>query len=294
MNSKNSIIDKVLENFGLTENETKVYLECLHETDLGPFKLAALTGIPRTTVYEILTSLSLKGLVELQQSDGFTKQQTKVRAKNPTTIRDIIRTKKRELSELEVDVVEILPMLNKDYFKDEANADFQFLAGIDGARKVYFSEVADVKLPMLVFDNLMPMNVFGKEDINRDVLRQTERIIKNGGQLKELGVMNEWSRHVLEYQVAMDDKYLEAREQRLLDVVGIEFNQRIVIQGDWIKISCAKEEEAWGIIIRSASLAKTMRGIFNLVWGLAKPITTELVKSWGKNDFWQAEKKRTS
>lgn len=286
------IIDRVLKDFGLSESETKVYLECLKESDLGPFKLARLTGIPRTTIYEILSSLALKGLVELEQSDGFTKQQTKVRAKNPTTIRDIVRKKSRKLSELEVDIVEILPMLNKDYFKDEANADFQFLPGIEGARKVYFSEVADVKLPMLVFDNLMPMNVFGREDINRDVLRQTKKIINNGGQLKELGVMNEWSRHVLEYQVSLDDNYLEAREQRLLDIPGIEFNQRIVIQGDWIKISCAKEEEAWGIIIRSESLATTLRGIFNLVWSLAKPITTKLVKSWGKNGFWEEEKKK--
>ena len=120
-----NLTNKILTNFGLTENEIKVYLECLKETDLGPFKIANLTGIPRTTIYEILTSLSLKGLVELQQSDGLTKQQTKVRAKNPTTIRDIVRAKKQKLSQLEVDVVEILPFLNKEYFKDEANADFQ-------------------------------------------------------------------------------------------------------------------------------------------------------------------------
>lgn len=286
------IVDRVFRDFGLSVSETKVYLECLKESDLGPFKLARLTGIPRTTIYEILSSLALKGLVELEQSDGFTKQQTKVRAKNPTTIRDIVRKKSRKLSELEVDIVEILPMLNKDYFKKEANADFRFLPGIDGAREVYFSEVADVKLPMLVFDNLMPMNVFGKEDINRDVLRQTGKIINNGGQLKELGVMNEWSRHVLEYQVSLDENYLEAREQRLLDVPGIKFNQRIVIQGDWIKISCAKEEEAWGIVIRSESLAVTLRGIFNLVWSMARPITTDLVRSWGKNGFWEAEMRK--
>jgi len=287
-----SLVSKVLRQFGLSEGETKVYLKCLEGDDLGPFKLSKLTGIPRTTIYEILTSLALKGLVELEQSDGFTKQQTKVRAKNPTTIRDLVREKKRGLARLEVDVVEILPILNKDYFKDEANADFKFFPGIEGARKVYFSEPGSHEVPMMIFDNLMPMNVFGKEEINRDALKQTKKVIENGGQLKELGVMNEWSRHVLEYQVSLDNKYLEASEQRLLDVPGIKFNQRIVIQGDWIKISCAKEEEAWGIVIRSESFAATMRGIFYLVWSLAKPITTELVKSWGKNDFYEAENAR--
>lgn len=287
-----TIVEKTLKDFGLTENETKVYLECLRETDLGPFKLANLTGIPRTTIYEILTSLSLKGLVELQHSDGFTKQQTKVKAKNPTTIRDIVRTKKRKLSELEVDVVQILPMLNKEYFKDEANADFQFLPGIEGARKIYFSEPGTHEVPMYIFDNLMSMNMFGRENINEDVTKSTDEILKRGGVVKELGLMSEWARHVISYQVSVDEKYLVAREQRLLDIPGLEFNQRLVIQGDWIKISCAKEEEAWGIIIRSESLAKTMLSIFNVVWSLARPITTELVKSWGKNEFYEAEKKK--
>lgn len=289
MSEKITLIGKVLKEFGLTEGEAKVYLECLKETDLGPFKLSKLTGIPRTTIYEILASLALKGLVEIEQSDGFTKQQTKVKAKNPTTIRDIVRQKKRKLSQLEVDVVEILPMLNKEYFRDEANADFQFFPGIEGARKVYFSEPGSHEVPMLVFDNLMPMNIFGRDDVNRDVEASTADILKNGGVVKELGVMSEWSRHVLGYQVAKDEKYFVAREQRLLDIPGIEFNQRIVIQGDWIKISCAKEEEAWGIIIKSESLAKTLTSLFNVVWALGRPITTELVKSWGKNDFWEAE-----
>ena len=90
-----NLINKVLLDFGLSESEIKVYLECLKETDLGPFKLANLTGIPRTTVYEILTSLALKGLVELEHSDGFTKKQTKVKAKNPTTLREMVRNKKK-------------------------------------------------------------------------------------------------------------------------------------------------------------------------------------------------------
>jgi len=287
-----NLINKILTNFGLTKNEIKVYLECLKETDLGPYKLANLTGIPRTTIYEVLTSLSLRGLVELEQSDGFTKQQTKVKAKNPTSIREIIRNKKRKLAELEVDIVEVLPFLNNDYFKEESNANFQFFEGIAGAKKVYFSEVGTHEVPMYIFDNLMPMNVFGKEMINKDVGLSTEDILKRGGIVKELGVMSEWARHVLTYQVARDKNYLVARDQRLLDIAGIEFNQRIVVQGNWINISCAKEEEAWGIKINSESLSKTMTSIFNVLWNLAKPITNEVVKSWGKNEFWEEEQKK--
>lgn len=274
--------ERILTNFGLSENEIKVYLECLKEKDLGPFKLAKLTGIPRTTVYELLTSLSLKGLVELEQSDGLTKQQTKVTAKNPTTIREIIRAKKRRLSQLEVDVVGILPMLNQDYFKDEANADFQFFPGIEGAKKVYFSETVSGKQPILVFDNFMPANVFGQKEVNDDVSKTTEKRLKAHQGSKELGILNEWSKHVLSYQVGRDENYLSTREVRLIDMPGVSINQTIIIQGNWIKIACAKEEEAWGIIIRSESLATTVKSIFDLVWPMGKIITVDSVKSWGE------------
>jgi hypothetical protein len=133
------------------------------------------------------------------------------------------------------------------------------------------------------------MNMFGRENVNEDVEASTKEIIKKGGVVKELGVMSEWARHVLQYQVERDENYLVAREQRLLDMPGVEFNQRMVVQGGWIKISCAKEEEAWGIIIRSQSLARTLASIFNIVWAMARPITTELVKTWGRNDFREAE-----
>ena len=50
---------RILANFGLNDNETKVYLASLKQDGLGPFKLSQLTGIPRTTIYETLMSLSL-------------------------------------------------------------------------------------------------------------------------------------------------------------------------------------------------------------------------------------------
>lgn len=77
---------KVLKRFGLTDNEIDIYIECLKNEELSPFQLSKLTGIPRTTVYDCLMSLSLKGLIELEQSDGFQKQQTRVRGKNPSEL----------------------------------------------------------------------------------------------------------------------------------------------------------------------------------------------------------------
>jgi sugar-specific transcriptional regulator TrmB len=80
---------QVLKEFGLSENEAKVYQSALELGETSPFGISKSTGIARTTVYAILTDLALKGLVELESSTGLMKQQTKVRAKNPSTLRDI-------------------------------------------------------------------------------------------------------------------------------------------------------------------------------------------------------------
>jgi sugar-specific transcriptional regulator TrmB len=129
-------VHHTLSRFGLTKNETDVYLAALKLNETSPFELARLTGIPRTTVYDILMTLSLKGLVTLTQSDGFTKQQTRIRAKNPSTLRSILRQKQKDLTSLEIDVMDILPQLKNDFQKQDANADFQFYPGIEGAVKV--------------------------------------------------------------------------------------------------------------------------------------------------------------
>jgi hypothetical protein len=163
-------INKTLIKFGLTDNETKIYLETLKEDDLSPFKLARLTGIPRTTVYEILMSLSLKGLVRLESSDGFTKQQTRVKAKNPSILRDLLWQKRQNISNLELEIVDILPSLKGDYHQSESNADFQFFPGIQGAKRVYFTEyIANPHLPIHAIDNMMPMDVFGRQAVNQDI-----------------------------------------------------------------------------------------------------------------------------
>ena len=82
-------VDKTLVAFGLTDKEARVYRAALNYEETSPFALSRETKIPRTTVYEILFNLSLKGLVTLVQSDGFSKQQTRIKARNPSMLREI-------------------------------------------------------------------------------------------------------------------------------------------------------------------------------------------------------------
>jgi|GEM_PF-819885 len=275
----------VLKKFGLTENEAKVYIQALKLPETSPYELSKLTKIPRTTVYDIVLNLSHKGLVELQQSDGFTKQQTKIKAKNPSTLREIIRGKHKDLNSLEVDVVDILPYLQNSFLGKEPNADFQFFPGIDGAKKTYFGEnYKDIDIQRYVFDNLMPMDVFGKKDTNNDVDMGTDAGMKFYP-TQELVPESDWCKHVISYQYGRDKNYLNAREYRMINNPIFRMYQRMTIIGSKVLISCSVNNEVWGMEINSSAFAESLLSIFKFLWIQATPITEDIVRSWGTNQF---------
>lgn len=284
-------IHQALKNFGLTENEILIYTHALQSEESSPYSLSQSTGIPRTTVYDVLMGLSLKGLVELQQSDGLTKQQTRVKAKNPSVLRHILQQKRKQLTGVEVDIVEILPLLKGEYHADSANADFQFFAGIEGAKKVYFSEPLDQpNLQTIVFDNQMPMDTFGNQETNQLIDVQIQSKKNNQPKNKELFVLTDWTRHVLTYQYQRDPNYINYQELRYLDNPLLVFNQRIAITGTRIMVTCAQDEEIWGMVINSKALSTMFTSIFHILWSQAQPVTVEFMESLGDNEFYQAEK----
>ena len=280
---------EVLEQFGLSSNESIVYMSALKLGQTSPFAIAKSTGIPRTTVYAVLTDLALKGLVELESSTGLMKQQTKVKSVNPSVLREILWKKRAELVKQEVDIVDILPFLKQEYLKDTTNADFQFFPGADGARQVNF-EIDDTDQDSYVFDYLTPMDVFGSQSTNEGV----EKSIKVQSNLKSteynLISLTPWSKHALTYQVERNPSYLHNVQHAYLPFELGKMAVWIHIKGNRIRIVSVKGDEVWGLIIRSSNLADSLIGIHQSLWKLATPITKDLIKSWGPNEYLQAEK----
>ena len=280
---------KVLEEFGLSENEALVYQSALNLGETSPFKISKSTGIARTTVYAVLTDLALKGLVELESATGLMKQQTKVKAKNPSVLREILWEKRKDLIQKEVNIVEILPYLKKEYLKDSSNADFQFFAGEEGAKKVNF-DIDSVDQDSYVFDYMTPMDVFGSKETNAGV----EHAIKVQSKLKSteynLISLTPWSKHVLSYQVGRNPNYLHHVEHRELPFELSGLSVWIHIKGDRVRIVSVKGDEVWGLIIRSTNLSTSLISIHQALWKLATPLTKDKIDSWGENEYLSVEK----
>lgn len=279
----------VLKEFGLSDNEALVYETSLRLGQTSPFKISKSTGIARTTVYAVLTDLALKGLVELESATGLMKQQTKVKAKNPSTLREILWQKRADLVKKEADIVGILPFLKQEYLKDETNADFQFFPGMEGANHVMF-DYDGVDQDTYVFDYLIPMDATGSREMNEGVDKGIKLWAGKTSIERNLVPLTPWAKHVLTYQWERNPHYLDRVEHRFLpfELTGMSVMARI--KGSRIWIISVKGDEVWGLKIRSQNLADSIISIHQALWKLATPITKEMIASWGPNEYLQAEK----
>jgi len=280
--------EQVLKNFGLSDNETTVYQSALILGKTSPFGIAKATGIPRTTVYAVLTDLALKGLVELEGSTGLMKQQTKVTAKNPSVLRSIIHDKRDTLIRQEVDIVEILPFLKKEYLKDATNADFQFFPGMGGANHVMF-DYGSPDEDTYIFDYLVPMDATGSHEMNQNIDRNLSRWEKGVGNEYNLVPINAWSKHALSYQVERTPLYLSRVFHRTLPFELTHLNIMVRLQGERTWIVSVEGDEVWGLKVRSHNLTHSLIDIHQALWKLATPITKDTVAAWGPNPYLRAE-----
>ncbi|MFA5137035.1 MAG: helix-turn-helix domain-containing protein [Patescibacteria group bacterium] len=286
------ITHKTLSDFGLSKNEIIVYLESIKHDQISPFKLARLTQIPRTTVYDVMMSLALKGLITIKTSHGLEKQQTWIIPKNPSTLRDMIFHRRQDLLQLEVDLTDILSDLQKDYLKHENNAGMRFYPGIEGVKRVYtFIHQIPSQVQIYMWDQLMPVDTLGKEYINKEV-SQGLKIKKRVKRVKTIIPLNDWTRHVLSYQYGRNNNYIDYHEFRYIEKPFFNLNQDIYVFSDRIALMCAKKDEVWGMIIKSKLLYTTFTSLFQVMWEIAKPVDAEFMEQIGENEFLIQEKKK--
>jgi sugar-specific transcriptional regulator TrmB len=118
--------NKILQNFGLTDSESKVYLALL---ELGPSLAGTIsrkTGIHRRNIYDITERLAKKGLI------GYILKNNRrvFEAANPERFNEILNEKQEELNE---NLGDLMFLYKKTKEKQETN----FYAGIEGLKTVF-------------------------------------------------------------------------------------------------------------------------------------------------------------
>ena len=167
-----SIAEKVAKA-GLSDKEAAVYGALLTSGGAFPSKIAGMTRLNRTTVYKILDTLAIRGLVTELEKRGKLFYQVE----HPRNIVRYARTRitmaNRQLEQAE----QIMPVLEGLYSHIINKPIVRFFEGSDGVLQVYEDHVAsDEPYEMLGVSNVTDLMQFLPEEFRKRYVSRKEKI----------------------------------------------------------------------------------------------------------------------
>ncbi len=235
---------KNLEDFGLTESESKVYLALLRK---GPSQAGVITketGIHRRTIYDILYRLRSKGLI----SNIVINNNRFFEAVNPDRLLELLKEKEASLKEA-------LPELKTIYKTTKEKKEVAFFRGKQALKTVFDDQIKEGK-EILVMGKYIELDqvtkfYFRKFDKNRIdkkihmkmIFESEARDIKNS---KEIPLTNV--------------KYINKLENS---------NMNSYIYGNNVVLVLWNEDPI-AILIRQKEIADGFRSYFEIMWEIAK------------------------
>ena len=124
--------EKILQDFGLTRNEAKIYLTLLNLGSSRAGEITEKSGIHRRNVYDSIERLTEKGLV----SSVIVDNKKLFSPANPQRFIELIEEKKAELDERKKHFRKLLPELSLMRTLKKKH-EVRFFRGIEGLKTVY-------------------------------------------------------------------------------------------------------------------------------------------------------------
>ena len=242
---QNKALLTILQNLGLSENESRVYLAAL---SLGPataISIARAGAINRTTVYPVVESLKQKGLVRLDVR-GLKKLYV---AASPEMLEQILENRKTEFQKVLPDFLSLYQLEGSESF-------IKYYEGVAGVKTVYESLLTDVK----PHEQYM---VIGQQDAWYSADRKYfQKFIERRGKLP------------INIRLLLKDSTL-SREQKKFEK---NYNEAIKLLSPKIKLNAniviipkkvvlhQLVAPVTAIVIENKSVVQTLQEVFEILW----------------------------
>jgi sugar-specific transcriptional regulator TrmB len=251
------MIKEALEKFGLSAKEVAVYLATLELGDATAQNIARKADEKRPTTYVMLESLQHRGLVT-EHLKGKSKHYF---AAAPRTLLSLLRDQKRDLERKEGELAAILPELDTLHNISAYKPKVQLFEGVNGLKAIY-EETLRAKEEILAFTGVTEQVTRELADwLNQDYApRRAKRRIS----AKVIAPDTDAARAYQQRDAS------NLRETRIVSATKFPFTVEINIYGKKVAFISFKEKELIGVVIESAEIARTMRSIFFLAWGMAR------------------------
>lgn len=247
---KNDKIFDSLTQLGLEEKESHLYIASL---SIGPstiLKLSKVSGVKRTTIYEIINSLEQKGLMR-KEIHGF---KTLYSAEHPERLENSLDSKKMLL-------LKILPELEGLYQLKGTESSIKFYSGLSSIKNVYNDLLKDLKVNDFYYaiSNIMEWQGFDEEFFLKNHVGKRSKI---GIETKLLFINSE---------LAQKRKRTEKNFNEEIKILpeNSKFHVDLVIT-PYKLVMFQLYEPLIAIVIENKSIIELHREIFELVWNSIK------------------------
>jgi sugar-specific transcriptional regulator TrmB len=233
-------IIEVLRELGFEDREVKIYLLLLREGDLPALAISRKTGIDRTTIYDILERLILKGIVSVYSKNKF----KQFHALQPGKL---LLHFKEKYSSLE----KILPELNKLPNQNQRKVSCELFQGKEGIKIVLGELISRGK----------DYKVIGIRKKYEEVLGffNEQGVLKlNEFKAKEFAIIEKGT----EFIKLKNGEYRYLDKNTLSQVTTLIYED-IVVFFIWA-------EPYYAVRIESNNLREAQENYFDLLWKLAK------------------------
>lgn len=256
-----------LQKLGLNKKEAALYMQMVHLGAQPASVLSRVSGINRTTTYDILETLTGKGLIRSTKKSG----STYFEALSPKELHNYLDREKneyiRKIEKQQKTIEEILPLLISLENPESSKPKVTFYEGEKGMREAYENTLTS-KEDILAYANVEEMHN-GLPNFFPDYYKR--RGLEKNIHIRAIMPDNESS-----VERAKKDK-TENRKTLLIPKSKFEFTPELNIYNDKVLIASWREKMA--IIIQSKEIADLHRKTFELAWEAAGKYEKKLPKS---------------
>ncbi|MEK7130462.1 MAG: helix-turn-helix domain-containing protein [Patescibacteria group bacterium] len=254
-----SILEKILEDLGLSEKETKVYLACLELGESAPADIAKHSGINRATTYVIAEKLTKDGLIS-QLEKG---KKTYFTAENPEQLLRLLRKQEQDIKNKEQEFQKYLPELKTIFDTAGERPKVRFFEGKEGVQAIRedFLKSKDKKIEEIYSDDNVA-DLFSEDEL-REVreMRKHRKVKLRGIYTRKEGKLKEVPLHGL-------------NELRFIPHHRFPIDSDILFYDNKVAIFAFKGKLV-GVIIENKAITDSLRSIFNLAWEAAEKYDKE-------------------
>ena len=254
-----NILEKILEDLGLSEKEAKVYLASLELGEAAPAEIAKHAGINRATTYVIAEKLVKDGLMSHLEKD----KKTYFMAENPEQLLRLLRKQEQDIKNKEQEFQKYLPELKTIFDTAGERPKVRFFEGKEGLRAIQedFLGSKDKNIEEVYsWDDIR--SVFTEDDLKKiREVRKNKQIrtraiyVRKEGRIPKVSLLG-----LSELRIISQKQFLIHSDILLYDnkVAMISLKGKLV-----------------GVIIENQAMVDTLRSIFNLAWEAAEKYDKE-------------------